>query len=124
MALAASSGRTWVRSKTAGAWGSRSELLTGPLTTSQIAASAIRIPSEGYAAPLDTELASAAWVNGFVNSNPWGYTSAAQTITIASALTLAQGLWRAADRGAGGHPLHDGPGAVRGGRRGRYRRHL
>lgn len=38
----------------------------GNVTTASLAASALRIVAEGYASPLDTELASAAWVAGLV----------------------------------------------------------
>lgn len=92
IAIGSGTGRVWVRTKTGGAWTAWSEFAVGALTTSLFAAAALRTSGEGFASLVDTELATAAWVKAFVDSNPWTYTSSQQTITSGSSLTLAHGL--------------------------------
>jgi hypothetical protein len=61
------SGRRWMRVETASTWGAWVEIPgAGGITAAMFAAAAIRLSSEGFASPLDTELATALWVDGFV----------------------------------------------------------
>ncbi len=90
IAIGETSGRVWSRNRVSGSWGSWAELLTGPLTTSQIAAAALRTSGEGFASLLDTEVVTAAWARAF--GEWWAYESTPQTITSGSVLNLAHGL--------------------------------
>lgn len=78
------SGRRWMRVETASAWGSWVEIPgTGGITTAMLAAAAIRLSSEGFASPLDTELATALWAKG--------YTDQAARLTFAPAEATTSG---------------------------------
>jgi hypothetical protein len=55
-----SSGRRWWRVESGGTWSSWIEV-NNQLTVASLASAAVRILSEGYASPVDTELATAAW---------------------------------------------------------------
>lgn len=65
---------------------------TTDIPFSAFAAATVRVVADGYTGLTNTELVSAAWVEGYVKTNPWSFTSAQQTITASSTVTIAHGL--------------------------------
>lgn len=68
-AFGLTTGRRWMRVETASAWGSWVEVpRAGSVTVADFAAAAVRLSSEGFVSPLDTELATAAWAAAYTNA--------------------------------------------------------
>lgn len=66
IAIHETNGRVFTRLRAGGSWGAWQEFVLGGISVSSFAASAIRLLTEGFATPADTELATAAWVDGAI----------------------------------------------------------